>query len=79
MIFKGEHNIKSLNKIFSLIMADSGGDGKSYHMRGKNADHLIVNVPVGTTIRDSGGKLLIDIQKHDQKYIAAHGKIGLNY
>ena len=74
VIFKGSHNLKSLNKISSLINADSGGDGKSYHMRGKNADHLIVEVPLGTIIKDTDGNLLVDVECNDQKYIAVHGR-----
>ena len=60
----------------TLIAADSGGDGRSYHMRGKNAEHLIVNVPIGTTFRDEFGNLLADIDKHEKKFIAAHGGAG---
>ncbi len=75
VIFKGDHNLKSLNKISSLITADSGENGKSYHMRGKNADHLIVPVPLGTAIKAVNSNFLIDIESHDQKYIAAHGMI----
>ncbi len=45
-------------------------------MRGKNAEHLIIKVPVGTCVHDSNGNLLVDLDKHEQRYVAAHGGQG---
>ncbi len=59
-----------------MIAAEDGGNGRSCHMRGKNADHLLVKLPVGTCVTDTNGNFLIDLEKHEQKFYAAHGGAG---
>jgi GTPase involved in cell partitioning and DNA repair len=51
--------------------AENGGNGRSCHMRGKNGEHLSVKVPVGTCVSNLNGDLLIDFDKHGQKFYAA--------
>lgn len=39
-------------------------------MRGANAEHLYIQVPVGTQIRNLNGEYLTDITRHEQLYVA---------
>lgn len=59
-----------------LNRAEAGGAGKNYHMRGKNGEHLYINLPIGTTVKDEFGSAVADITKHDQIFIAARGGAG---
>jgi hypothetical protein len=79
VIFKGENNLKSLNKVKSLNIGEFGAPGRSSHMRGKNGEHLIIQVPLGTIIKDEIGNTVVDIEKDGQKFIAAHGGRGKDF
>jgi GTPase involved in cell partitioning and DNA repair len=59
-----------LNKLQSLNVAQNGVDGRQFHMRGANAENLIIQVPVGTQINLSNGENIIDITKNEQLYVA---------
>lgn len=65
-----------MNKVKSLNQAENGEDGKAFHMKGKSGEHLILKVPVGTSIRDETGELLVEFEDHEEKFIAAHGGAG---
>ena len=43
---------------------------------GKNAEHLIVKVPVGTIVRHVDGKVLADLEEEGMMFIAARGGAG---
>ena len=43
---------------------------------GKNADHLIIKVPVGTIVRDLDGKVVADLEEEGMMFIAARGGAG---
>ncbi len=57
--------------------AQNGGDGKAARGSGKNGADLIVYVPVGTIVKDAEtGKVIADIKKSDQQFVAAKGGSG---
>lgn len=51
VIFQASRDVHSLDKVPSLITAESGVPGKGSKCDGKNAKHLTVHVPVGTVFR----------------------------
>jgi len=57
--------------------AQRGGHGGSSHKRGPNANDLIVNVPVGTVVKDlHTGELLADLARAGQQVVIARGGEG---
>lgn len=56
--------------------ADDGVAGKRKNLFGKNANDLIILVPVGTLITDGDGKLVADINKESIKILLAKGGKG---
>jgi GTP-binding protein len=57
--------------------AQNGGRGQGRRMRGKSAPALVVKVPPGTVVRDTGaGELLADLTQPGQRLTVAHGGRG---
>ncbi|MFQ3548351.1 MAG: GTPase ObgE [Armatimonadota bacterium] len=57
--------------------AGRGGDGGPNDKRGKDGKNLIIRVPVGTMVfHQETGKLLADLSKDKQKYVASKGGRG---
>lgn len=53
-----------------------GDDGHSDDCYGKNAEHNVALVPVGTVVRDLEGKIIADLDEDDMMFIAARGGAG---
>ena len=79
IILRGNNNLNtlldiSLNKHYK---AKSGEHGKGKNMHGKNAPDIIINVPLGTIIKNSKTKQIItDIINSDTDHIIARGGNG---
>ena len=79
IILRGNNNLNtlldiSLNKHYK---AKSGEHGKGKNMHGKNAPDIIINVPLGTIIKNSKTKQIItDIINSDIDHIIARGGNG---
>ncbi len=59
------------------LKAQKGGQGKGKKQRGRNGKDLIVSVPVGTVFIDPDtGKIVYDLNKEGQKFIAVRGGKG---
>ncbi len=58
------------------IQAQDGGKGRNKKRHGKNGAHLIVNVPIGTTIIDLQTKKSWEISKVNQKELIVKGGKG---
>lgn len=56
--------------------AENGMRGGGVNMTGKSAEPLVIEVPVGTIIRDDNGKLIADLTRPDQRAIVANGGKG---
>jgi len=69
-------NVKDLRHIDSVITAENGEKGYNKDCFGKNAEHNVVEVPVGTIVRDVDGKILADLDKEEMMFIAARGGAG---
>ncbi len=60
-----------------LYRAKRGGHGKGKNMHGRDAEDLIIPVPVGTVIRDEDtGETLADLDAPDKEVIVARGGRG---
>lgn len=79
VIFLVDSNMRTLLdfKYKKKYVAQSGEDGKTSNMYGKDGEDLIIKVPQGTVIRDSLTKLVIaDLSKVGEQFILAHGGKG---
>lgn len=63
-------HLKTLNK------ADDGQNGRTKDCHGKNGEHRIIKVPIGTIIRNPSGKVVGDLSKEGTMFIAARGGAG---
>lgn len=60
----------------SLVKADNGNNGRNKDRFGKSADHRIIEVPVGTIVRNVNGKIIGDLDKEGSMFLAARGGAG---
>lgn len=63
----------------SLVKADNGEKGRKKDCHGKNAEHRIVKVPIGTIIRNTRGKVVGDLDQAGSMFIAARGGAGKKF
>ncbi len=76
--FQGSHNLTDLQEFRykKKITADSGTDGKRQKMFGRNAPHLTIYVPLGTSITDLKSGNVIEITGTNAPVLMAQGGKG---
>ncbi|XP_071959208.1 mitochondrial ribosome-associated GTPase 2-like [Antedon mediterranea] len=75
VIVRSSKKIKSLDKVVSTYKGENGVRGSSSNSHGKNATHTIVEVPVGTMIKEND-VCLVDLEHDGDEFIAARGGAG---
>ena len=72
------NNIATLKDFVSskIFKAQDGTAGGPNDRTGKCGEDLIVRVPIGTTIADNSGKILVDLDNKDQTILVAKGGAG---
>jgi GTPase len=79
IIFKGNKNLWTLLHLryFKNVLAMDGGKGSKQNSTGKDGEDIIIEVPLGTVIKDEEtGEQLCEILEHGQKEIAVRGGRG---
>lgn len=76
VILKSSSDIKDLNALPTFIKAEDGENGRNKDCNGKNANHHIIKVPVGTIVKNAEGKVVGDLNKTDIMFVAARGGAG---
>uniref|UniRef100_A0A0K2TJW0 GTPbinding protein 5like [Aplysia californica] n=1 Tax=Lepeophtheirus salmonis TaxID=72036 RepID=A0A0K2TJW0_LEPSM len=76
VIFRAEDKLSSLNHVKNEIKGFNGVQGGTQCRDGKNADHLIIEVPVGTILRNAKREVLVELDKKGSAFIAARGGEG---
>lgn len=79
IIFATEPGLKTLIdlKMMKRISGDKGMNGKGSNRNGSNADDVIVNVPLGTTItNEETGAVIADLTKIGESVVVARGGRG---
>ncbi len=78
IIIKGNKRLKSLNtlKHKKHNIAENGEIGGSNCKNGSNGKDLLLEVPLGTTIKDINNNILLNLHKHNQKKILLKGGKG---
>lgn len=77
IIFEACTNVHSLNQVKSSYTGTAGENGMSKDMTGRNAEHTVIKLPIGTLVRDAYTKKLIAEMDIDGiKFLAARGGSG---
>lgn len=76
VVFKSTYNVNNFSHILSLIRAEEGEKGYPKNCHGKNANHNIVQVPVGTIVKNNQGKVVGDLNAEGLMFVAARGGAG---
>ncbi|MDC7243182.1 MAG: GTPase ObgE, partial [Sphaerochaetaceae bacterium] len=79
VIFVGDEGMSTLLdlKYQKHVFAKAGENGKTKKMKGKDAEDILVKVPLGTIIfKQDTNEVLADITKHEQREIVAKGGRG---
>jgi len=78
VIFKSSTNVSTLQSFKKKIhfKAGNGQAGMPNNKKGKDGQDLIIQVPVGTIIKDNDGKILADLKEDDMEINIARGGIG---
>ena len=74
IIFKADEGLKTLLDLRynKLIKGNKGANGSGKNKNGKNAEDIIIKVPLGTTVIDNDTNLVIaDLTKKDDEVIVA--------
>ncbi|XP_030746766.1 mitochondrial ribosome-associated GTPase 2 [Sitophilus oryzae] len=76
VIFQASNNVRDLNAIPSIAKGSDGEKGLNTDCHGKNASHCVLQVPVGTIIKNIKGKVIGDLHTNGLMFIAAKGGAG---
>ena len=81
IVIKANQNLNTLSHLANkkIYKGEKGVDGKGKNMHGKNAENLILEVPIGTVIfNEDKSELYADLSKQDEQItIAKGGKKGM--
>ncbi|NP_001090282.1 mitochondrial ribosome-associated GTPase 2 L homeolog [Xenopus laevis] len=75
IILKADPRVKSLSTVTPLYKGSNGERGRSDNCFGRNGDSIYIRVPLGTLVKEEG-KLLADLSKPGDEFLAAHGGVG---
>ncbi|XP_966382.1 mitochondrial ribosome-associated GTPase 2 [Tribolium castaneum] len=76
VIFKANSATKDLINVPPIIRAEDGEKGQNKDCNGKNAPHCIVDVPVGTVVKNANGVVVGDLSSEGIMFVAARGGAG---
>lgn len=76
VVLEASNSISNLSSLLSIIRGECGEKGGNKNCHGKNANHTIVKVPIGTIIRNEEGKVVGDLKNEGWMFVAARGGAG---
>ncbi len=79
VVFLADRNLRTLMdfRYKKKYVAENGEDGRGKQQYGKDAEDLIIKVPVGTLIKDvATGNIMADLKEDGQRFVAAKGGKG---
>lgn len=76
--FQGSTNVNDLRdfRYKKAIRAENGGNGTKHNGFGRNAEHIVVVVPLGTRITDLDTGKVIEIESVNKPVLIARGGVG---
>ena len=76
IIFRANPKVNSLSHLPASLTATDGGAGGKNEMEGKNAQHRIIDVPLGTRFRNLNQEVIAELDKDGSLFLAAKGGEG---
>ncbi len=79
IIFKTDEGLRTLIDLRykKIVKGTPGANGQGKNKNGKNAEDIIIKVPIGTTIKDAEtGVVIADLIKNNEEVIVAYGGMG---
>lgn len=78
VILRATNKINTLYQfnLYKYFKADDGKGGKGKNMHGAKADDLILDVPIGTMVKDLNGGLVQDLKKIGDEFVVVRGGKG---
>lgn len=78
VILVARTNKNTLQELYlrKRLIAKNGQQGMGSDCHGKNGEDIVVEVPVGTMVRDETGHLLADLSEADMRFALARGGAG---
>ena len=79
VVFLADRNLRTLMdfRYKKKYVAENGENGRGKQQYGKDAEDLVIKVPVGTVIKDvSTGNIMADLKEDGQRFVAAKGGKG---
>ncbi|XP_055640114.1 mitochondrial ribosome-associated GTPase 2 [Toxorhynchites rutilus septentrionalis] len=76
VVFQACSDVKDLNHVTTLLGADNGDNGRNKDCHGKNANHTVIKVPLGTIVKTDSGKIVGDLDADGTMFVAARGGAG---
>ncbi|XP_072013374.1 mitochondrial ribosome-associated GTPase 2-like [Amphiura filiformis] len=75
VVFQAESRVKSLEPVRHQYKAESGANGRSQNRTGKNGKHTIIQVPLGTVIKEDD-TIIADLESEGDQFVAVRGGTG---
>lgn len=76
VILQASYDVNNFGHVTSILKANDGEKGGNKDCHGKNAQHRIVKVPVGTIVKNNIGRVVGDLNKEGIMFVAARGGAG---
>lgn len=76
VVFVATKDVNDFAHMTSVLKGENGEKGGNKDCHGKNADHQIVKVPVGTIVKNISGRVVGDLSKEGVMFVAARGGAG---
>ncbi|KAI1892807.1 hypothetical protein AGOR_G00137320 [Albula goreensis] len=75
IVIKVDKQVKSLSMVSPVYRGKDGESGGSKNCYGRNASPTYIRVPVGTILKENG-KIVADLSRQNQEYVAVYGGAG---
>ncbi|KAL1123985.1 hypothetical protein AAG570_001755, partial [Ranatra chinensis] len=77
VLIQASSDVRDLYDISTVVKANDGEGGSNNNCHGKNAQHTVIKVPIGTLVHDSkSGKVLCDLSEEGSGWVCARGGAG---
>lgn len=76
VVFQACYDVNNFAHVPSILKATDGDKGGNKDCHGKNAQHLMVKVPVGTIVKNNLGRVVGDMDREGLMFVAARGGAG---
>ncbi len=78
VIFRASNRKNTLQELYlrKRLIAQNGQPGQGSDCHGKNGEDILIEVPVGTIVKDEEGHILTDLATPDAEYFVARGGEG---